>query len=89
MFYCSYDEFYEQQSSVMAVYPDTVRTEVKSYSRSITSYFCVKRSTQPVSNSFSHAAAYLCSVISVIPDLVDFPMDELASVLTQMSNKCL
>jgi len=50
----SYDEFYDQQSTVMNGYPDTVQTEVKSYCKSITSYFCVKRSTNHnVSNHFT------------------------------------
>jgi len=44
----SYDEFYDQQSSVMAAYPDIVQNELKSYSKSITSYFCVRRSTKNV-----------------------------------------
>jgi len=52
--YFSYDDFYDQQSTVMNGYPDAVQTEVKAYAKSITSYFCVKRSTnQNVSDYFA------------------------------------
>ena len=47
----SYDEISQQLLSVDAVYPDTVQAEVNSYVKSITSYFCVKRSDRRVSKT--------------------------------------
>jgi len=40
---CSYDEFCDQQSSIATGYPESVQTELKSYTKDITSYFAVKR----------------------------------------------